>query len=581
MDGVCGTRLKKSRKFTRLFPLPATRLLGTLARSRSLQTLMFTGFQNLTSIPLSTFSVMNKRFFKVIKYAVTALLAVFLLLFAGAAWRLFYAPKLQRWHTFAPVELTAAQLDHASWQDYMEREAKIFDEVYREVVLKTPPSEQNPINRYFEGSRIYPPSFKEDWNRSYVLIPETPKGAVVLLHGLTDSPYSLRHMGRLYYRKNFVVVGIRLPGHGSVPGAMTANTWQELTAAVRLAVREARRLSPEGPLHLVGFSQGGALAVKYALDALEDDRLCRPDQLVLISPMIGITRLSKLAEVMAIPSVLPGLEKAAWLGVIPEFNPFKFNSFPVNAVRQARLLIAEMRRQMVKLYGSGRLAEFPAVITFQSIVDYTVSTPALINDLYAYLPENGSELVVFDINRDTKFMALVRPVFVNMVSKMLPDLPQRYITTVVGCMGDGDSGAVERSAPPGGTDFATRELGMGYPPDVFSLSHVSLPFPESDSLYGSAPDPETKDEFGLNLGLVANAQGERGILAINTNLFFRISSNPLFSYLAERIEGVIDRVPSTRPASSGTQGGAIPKAKMTQEEYDALMKEADYKEGPF
>ena len=45
--------------------------------------------------------------------------------------------------------------------------------------------------------------------------------------------------------------------------------WEDWLAATRLAVREARRrVGPSRPLHLVGFSNGGALALKYALDAL-------------------------------------------------------------------------------------------------------------------------------------------------------------------------------------------------------------------------------------------------------------------------------------------------------------------------
>jgi len=527
------------------------------------------------------FLLNNKKIFKFVKYALITLLVLFLLLVAAMAVRLLYAPKLQPWHTFVPEELTAAELDKSDWQEYIARENKIFEDVRREVVLKIPQSGRNLINRYFEGSLIYPPRFKEDWNRSYILTPKNPRGAVVLLHGLTDSPYSLRHVARLYYLKGFIVVGLRTPGHGTVPAALTKITWKEWMAAARLAVRQADKLRPKGaPLHVVGFSQGGALTVKYALDALEDEALARPDRLILISPMIGITRLSKVAEIIALPSILPGFEMAQWLSIIPEFNPFKYNSFPVNAVKQARLLISDMRRQTVRLHRSGLIQELPPVITFQSIADYTVSTPALINDLYGYLPDNESELVVFDINRDTIFIPLVRPVFINMTSKMLPDLPQRYRTTIIGNASPGEPGAVERTAPPGTTDFIARALGLAYPPDVFSLSHISLSFPENDPLYGSSPDPKTKDEFGLNLGLISNAQGERGVLEINTNIFFRISSNPLFPYLAQRIDDIIDNAPG-RPEKPAAKTGAAPKAKITEKEYDAGMKEAYYNAAPF
>ncbi|MCL2799631.1 MAG: alpha/beta hydrolase [Endomicrobia bacterium] len=523
-----------------------------------------------------------KKFFKFVKFVLKASLLLFFVLTSVVALRLLYAPKLQPWHTFVPAELTAEEMDKATWKEYIERENKIFDDVYHEVVINTPESEKTSVNRYFEGSRIYPPKLKADWNRSYVMVPKEPKGSVVLLHGLTDSPYSLRHVAQLYYKKDFAVIGVRMPGHGTVPGALTKIVWQDWMAATRMAVREAKSMTQkEAPLHLVGFSQGGSVAVKYALDALEDDSLSRPDRLVLISPMIGITRLSKLAEIMAIPSIIPGFEKAAWLGIIPEFNPFKYNSFPTNAVKQARLLITDVKQQIVRLHKNGRIKDLPPIIVFQSIADYTVSTPALINDLFSYLPANASELVLFDINRDTEFLPLVRPVFVNMMSRMLPDLPQRYKITIIGNETPGDSGTVERSVLPGDKNFTARALGLKYPQDVFSLSHVSLQFPENDPLYGSSPDPETKDEFGLNLGIISNAQGERGILEINTNLFFRISSNPLFPYLAERIDDVIDEDPAALPKKIDVQSYINSKTKITEEEYDAIMKKTDYSDGQF
>ena len=60
----------------------------------------------------------------------------------------------------------------------------------------------------------------------------------------------------------------RMPAHGTVPAALTDVEWEDWMAATRLAVREARaRTGPSAPLHLVGFSNGGALALMYALDS--------------------------------------------------------------------------------------------------------------------------------------------------------------------------------------------------------------------------------------------------------------------------------------------------------------------------
>lgn len=89
-----------------------------------------------------------------------------------------------------------------------------------------------------------------------------PVGAVVLLHGLTDAPYSQRHIAARYAENGFVAIVPRLPTHGTVPAALSDVEWQDWLAATRLAVREARsRIGPSLPLHLVGFSNGGALAM--------------------------------------------------------------------------------------------------------------------------------------------------------------------------------------------------------------------------------------------------------------------------------------------------------------------------------
>ena len=60
---------------------------------------------------------------------------------------------------------------------YLAAEQRIFEEVRTEVTQKLPPEERVPVNRYFEGSPVYPGHFADDWNRSHVLEPDgTPRG---------------------------------------------------------------------------------------------------------------------------------------------------------------------------------------------------------------------------------------------------------------------------------------------------------------------------------------------------------------------------------------------------------------------
>ena len=471
---------------------------------------------------------------KGLKLLLLVLAAIVLTIVVVRAWDSQRGAPLEPWHTFVPHELGASALDAADWPKYLDAENAIFEAVRDEVTRKLPPEDRVPINRYFEGSPIYPGRFKRDWNRSFVLEPEgEPAGAVVLLHGLTDSPYSLRHIGELYRAHGFVAIGLRLPAHGTVPGALTDITWEDWMAAVRLAVREAKRQTGAAkPLHIVGYSNGGAMAVKYALDSLADERLAKVDRVVLVSPMIAITRFARFAGLAALPAYLPAFAKAAWLDVLPEYNPFKYNSFPVNAAQQSFRLTQAVQTAMTAAQGAGQLTKMPPVLAFQSVVDFTVSTSAVVTDLFARLPPKAGELVLFDINRTTPLGMLMRPSAETELARLLPSPPRPYRTAIIG--NDGRSPeAIERVVEAGASEEAVRPLGIAFPSDVYSLSHIALPFPPSDGLYGSNPDPN--EDFGVRLGTVT-PRGERNVLVASLDSLLRMTSNPFFPYMARRIE---------------------------------------------
>jgi alpha-beta hydrolase superfamily lysophospholipase len=485
---------------------------------------------------------MGSKFLKLFKILVGVILVGAMTFLGVRAYDSQRGAPLEPWHTFIPHELKADELDRADWAKYIEAEKAIFEELRTHITQRLDAEDRVPANRYFEGSPVYPGRFTQDWNRSFVLEPAgTPVGVVVLLHGLTDSPYSQRHIGRRYQERGFLVIAPRLPGHGTVPAGLVDVQWEDWTAATRLAVREARRrVGPGLPLHIVGFSNGGALAMKYALDAIDDTLLPRADRIILISPMIGITDMARFAGFAGLPAIFPAFAKAAWLSVLPEFNPFKYNSFPVNGARQSSLLTRALQPRIASYAREGRLDTLPPILTFQSLPDFTVSTRAIVDALYAQLPENGSELVLFDLNRHTPFGPLLRRGMEAKIARVLPDAPRRFRTTIVANADSGTAEVVERVTEAGATTEQVRSLGLNYPNEVFSLSHVALPFPVTDSLYGTEPDPS--EDFGVHLGAMA-VRGERGILIVSMDALVRMSSNPFFPYLLDRIDGEIGDTP--------------------------------------
>ena len=96
---------------------------------------------------------------------------------------------------------------------------------------------------------------------------------------------------------------------------------------------------------------------------------------------------------------------------------------------------------------------------------------------------------------------------------------------------------------------------MAWPAGTISLSHVALPIPPDDPLYGQRP-PGNQDV--LFLGQMA-IQGERGTLVLPAEWLLRLRHNPFYEYLDARALAWIDsagghrieRVQSSAPTGQG------------------------------
>ena len=136
--------------------------------------------------------------------------------------------------------------------------------------------------------------------------------------------------------------------------------------------------------------------------------------------MIGVTPTARLAWWVSLLGVVPYFEKANWLDVLPEYNPFKYNSFAANAGVSDGVADARAPGRPRSDHGTtAGSTPFRRSSTFQSIVDATVSTPAVVHALYDRLPANGSELVLFDVNHLSGIDVFLQPADRSLVATLL------------------------------------------------------------------------------------------------------------------------------------------------------------------
>ena len=438
---------------------------------------------------------------------------------------------LSLWHQVDLEEEFRAGAGVEDFAEYLELEERLFAELEDKVYSKSASGGENLLNRYARGSLVDPTTKTRNWNRTFEMTEENPVAGVLLLHGLSDSPYSLKTLGRTFHKSGAYVVGLRIPGHGTAPSGLVEVSWVDWAAAVRLAMRHLKQQVGDQPIHVVGYSNGGALAVNYALDCLEDESLPKAESLVLLSPEIGISKAAELAVWQGRVGHWLGLDKLAWNSISPEYNPYKYISFAVNAGDQAHRITTRIAKQVARCSKKGKMEQFPRVLAFQSCVDATVSPEALVSRLFDHLSVGEHELVLFDVNRNELIEHLLVKDPAAEIEGLLHGKAHPFSLGVVTneTSESGVSPEVNIKLRLANESTVSLEaMGLSWPDDIYSLSHVALPFPESDPLYGSG-------DKGLTATLGNRAlRGERGTLYVSAGEMLRQKWNPFYSWMEGR-----------------------------------------------
>jgi len=438
---------------------------------------------------------------KILKYIGLMLMAsVFLLLilFVVHAGK---QPDLQPWHfmDFPPDVLT--DTDYSSFEEYLSAER-----VYINGIYETLGSESTQKYIKYTPGDIFSPIFNgENLNASFILKPRGDefKGGVLLVHGLSDSPYHMRSIGNFLAEQGYYVIALRLPGHGTVPAALTDIRWQDWYQAVEFAsdfVRDEINRRGSGQFIMGGFSTGAALNLRYTMERILEGRDGIPDKLVFLSPAFGITPFAELTGLQRLFSWIPLFKKFRWQSIDPEYDPFKYSSWPFNAGYQIYELTKKNWKLVREISSRKELLDrVPPMIAFQSCTDATV-LPEKVYELFDRIAPAGSRLYLFGVNR--RYQSILSD---DALEWSLDSLPGERVRNMAGMI------------PEDGR----------WPESIYAISHMSIPISPDDAVYGT-------DSLigGLNL------KGEKGVLDTGIR-FERLRYNPFFAVMEEHLRDFV------------------------------------------
>lgn len=324
---------------------------------------------------------------------------------------------------------------------------------------------------------------------------------MLLTHGLTSSPYTMRHLAAFFQQNGFRVMSVLLPGHGTQPGDLLEVTWQEWAKTVAYG---AYKLAEEvDEVYLAGHSIGGALSVYQSL------RDSRVRGLFLFSPALKITRWAAWANLHKLYSWQ--MPSAKWVDIKPDLDIYKYESFTKNAAAQTHALTRVLHAQLQHNQSQGKGLDIPVFIA-ASAEDMTVKTSVIVEFISRAL--HPSNKLVLYTTEPEKFRPGISPDFLaaklELVNSVVPE--QR----------------------------------------ILSSAHTAIVVPPEDSHYGAAGEysncvhyyPDDMEKYAACLKHPElDLQGEITEKNLKAGILRRLMYNPNFAALKVSMQRFMDSLP--------------------------------------
>ena len=196
---------------------------------------------------------------------------------------------------------------------------------------------------------------------------------VLLVHGFTGSPASMRPWGEFLHSKGYTVRVPLLPGHGTEPEDLNKVKWQEWPAKVEFELSELRKTCDV--IFLVGLSMGGGTVLNVAASINNEIA-----GLILVNPMIHIKGIP--AELAFLISRFQKMRTSVGDDIKrPGITEWGYDALPTRGIYQLLKMLRITRANLGKITVPVQL--------FHSVDDHT-------------LPVTNTEIILSEIGSSNK-----------------------------------------------------------------------------------------------------------------------------------------------------------------------------------
>ena len=158
---------------------------------------------------------------------------------------------------------------------------------------------------------------------------EHTRNGILLVHGLSDSPYLMRDIAFAFKDRGFLVRSLLLPGHGTVPGDLLEVNKEAWKNTVRYGLKSLNNKVDN--LYVGGFSTGGAVEIYLWLNGeLMMDWEKEIKGMILLSPAVKISNMARLIPLYKfLGKTFPVFNYIG--GLKDDVDTVKYESFAANA----------------------------------------------------------------------------------------------------------------------------------------------------------------------------------------------------------------------------------------------------------